>query len=143
VVKVIHPSPRDPSGVGQMWREPGKQNRHIGREKRRAKEMAMAGKTTVTVPTVASEKKEKPMAKKAQDQTDETFPISEVDTLTPVHMRKESKEPRYGVTVNEGPVPTVDAEGKRAIESVREAEKSEAEKMAEGGTPLYPESDDK
>ena len=88
----------------------------------------MPSKTSVNVPSVASEKETAMAGAKAKK--DETFSVAEVDPLTPEHLKEGSDEPRYGVTVDEGPVPTVDADGKRAIESVREAEKSEAEKMA-------------
>ena len=66
---------------------------------------------------------------------EKTFSVGKVDPLTSSHMT-DSKEPRFGVTVDEGPVPVVDEDGKRNIEKARSAEQAEAAKFK-----VYPDKD--
>lgn len=70
-----------------------------------------------------------------EGEPEKTYSVGKVDPLTSSHIT-DSKEPRFGVTVDEGPVPVVDEDGKRAIEKARAAERAEAEKFK-----VYPDKD--
>ena len=121
-------TPHDPFGLGTLYREPGKDNAHIGRIKREARRFAMAAKDKTEDASIVSDRF-------IEGEPEKTYSVGKVDPLTSSHFT-DSKEPRFGVTVDEGPVPVVDEDGKRAIEKARAAERAEAAKAK-----VYPDKD--
>jgi hypothetical protein len=128
-------TPRDPGGTGILYRDPNKQNLHIARRKNRDRRLAMAAKNDSAAKAADSDATPIVSERFIEAENEKTISIAKADPLTSSHF-KDSKEPRFGVTVDEGPVVTVSEEAAAGIKARRDAEKKEAELFK-----VYPDRD--